>query len=167
MASRDDLFSAFVAERWERLVRTAALLGCQKAEAEDIAQSTLEKCLLKWRHIAGADDTDAYVHRILINTLASSRRRRWNGERPTDHLPDLAGGDATAQVDDADAIVRALQQLPDNQRQTVVLRYYAQLSEEQMATALTVAPGTIKSRLSRALKALADNPNLTELRDPR
>ena len=167
MASRDAEFSAFVAERWDRLVRTAVLLGCPRAEAEDIAQSTLEKCLLKWRQVQGADDTDAYVHRILINTLASSRRRRWNGERPTSRLPERAGRDETTRVDDADAILRALQQLPDSQRQTIVLRYYAHLTEGQMATALAVAPGTIKSRLSRALQALADNPNLTELREPR
>lgn len=167
MPSRDAEFSAFVAERWDRLVRTALLLGCHPAEAQDIAQATLEKCLLKWRHIERADDTDAYVHRILINTFVSSRRRRWNAERPTGYLPDRATDDATNRIDDADAILRALLHLPDDQRQTVVLRYYAHLTEEQMATALAVAPGTIKSRLSRALKALADDPNLSELRDPR
>lgn len=69
-------------------------------------------------------------------------------------------------VDDADAIVRALRHLSDNQRQTVVLRFYAHLTKEQMATALAVASGTIKARLSRALKSLADNKHLTELRDP-
>lgn len=118
----------------------------RKAEAEDIAQSALEKCLLKWRLVERTDDTDADVHWILINT---------------------ASDDETTRVDDADAIVRALQHLSDNQPETVVLRYYAHLTEEQMATTLAVAPGTIKTRLSRALKALADNPNLTELGEPR
>lgn len=93
MGSRDVEFGDFVAERWDRLVRTAVLLGCQTAEAEDVAQSTLERCLRKWRYIQRADDTDAYVHRILINTLAGSRRRRWNGERPTGHIPDHASPD--------------------------------------------------------------------------
>ena len=167
MASPDTEFSAFVAERWDRLVRTAVLLGCHTAEAQDIAQSTLERCLLKWRHIQQADDTDAYVHRILLNTLASARRRRWTGERPSSYIPDRATDDPTRRIDDADAMLRALQHLPEDQRQTVVLRYYAQLTEGQMATALGVAPGTVKSRLSRALKALACNPNLSELRDSR
>ena len=167
MGSRDVELGDFVVERWDRLVYAAVLLGCQKAEAEDVAQSTLERCLRKWSYIRRAHDIDAYVHRILINTWTSSRRRRWNGERPSSYIPDRTGRDDTVGVDDADAIVRALAQLPVNQRQAVVLRYYAHLSEEQMATALTVAPGTVKSRLSRALKALADDPNLTELRDPR
>jgi DNA-directed RNA polymerase specialized sigma24 family protein len=60
--------------------------------------------------------------------------------------------------------VRSLARLTDDQRTAVVLRYYANLTEAQMAVALDVAPGTVKSRLSRALSALSEDPHLTDLR---
>lgn len=157
-------FSSFVAARWPRLVRSAVLLGCSAAEAEDLVQTTLERCLLKWRHVQRADDQDAYVHRVLINTFTSSRRRRWTGERPCGDLPDRVEPDPTGAFDDADAMLRALRRLPHDQRAAVVLRYYVQLGEQQMATVLGVPAGTVKSRLSRALRALAEDPSLEELR---
>lgn len=161
---RDDELSEFVASRWSRLVRSAVLLGCSPAEAEDVVQSTLERCLLKWTHVQRASDRNAYVHRILLNTFASSRRRRWTGERPAANVPDRACTDETKQVDDADAVLRALSRLPQDQRAVVVMRFYAHLTEDQMASALNVAPGTVKSRLSRAMKTLAADPSLDLLR---
>lgn len=165
--SEDDDFSQYVAVRWPRLVRSAVLLGCTQVEAEDLAQATLERCLLKWSRVQRAHDRDAYVHRILINTFTASRRRRWTGEQPTEYLPERHLGDETGRIDDADAMVRALQRLSADQRFVVVLRYYAHLSEHQTASALGIAPGTAKSRLSRALKALGQDPSLIELRGSR
>ena len=162
--SRDKDFSEYVAARWPRLVRSAVLLGCTDTEAEDLVQSALERCLVSWRKVERADDRDAYVHRVLINTFTSSRRRRWTGEKATAVLPELPAPDETAEVDHADAVMRALDRLTTDQRTAVVLRYYAHLSEEQMAIVLDVASGTVKSRLSRALKNLARNPQLQGLR---
>lgn len=164
---RDEEFGEFVAARWPRLVRSAVLLGCSPAEAEDVVQAALERCLVRWSAVQRASDRDAYVHRVLINTFTSSRRRRWTGERPTEVLPDRAADDDTARVDDADAVLRALARLPHEQRAAVVLRYYAHLTEQQMASVLDVAAGTVKSRLSRALSALATDPDLDELRGAR
>ncbi|GAA0949325.1 SigE family RNA polymerase sigma factor [Kribbella koreensis] len=160
----DDDFGDFVAARWASLVRAAVLLGCSVAEGEDLVQSTLERCLLKWDKVRVAEDRNAYVHRVLINQFVSSRRRRWTGERPAAVLPEVAGADQTEGVDDSDAVMRALDRLTSEQRTAVVLRYYAHLSEQQMASALGVAAGTVKSRLARALKTLAEDPNLAELR---
>jgi len=162
MSSAD--FAEYAAARWPRLVRSAVLLGCSPTEAEDIAQTTLERCLRKWSRVQRADDVDAYVHRILLNTFTSARRRRWLGERPTATLPESVSEDETERIGDADAVLRALRALPSGQRIAVVLRYYALLSEQQMASALGVAPGTVKSRLSRAMKTLAEDPHLNELR---
>jgi RNA polymerase sigma-70 factor (sigma-E family) len=159
----DEAFSAFVEARWPRLVRAAVLLGCSPAEAEDVAQSTLLRCLTHWRRVERADDRDAYVHRVLVNTFTSARRRRWTGELASAEVPETTTPDATAAVDTADALLRGLGRLPEDQRTAVVLRYYAHLTEEQMATALGVARGTVKSRLSRALAALATDPSLAEL----
>jgi RNA polymerase sigma factor (sigma-70 family) len=100
----------------------------------------------------------------LINTFNSSRRRRWTKEHATAALPERPVADETTAVDDADAVLRALGQLPGDQRTAVVLRYYAHLSEQQMAIALDVPNGTVKSRLSRAVKTLAHDPNPAELR---
>lgn len=162
--SRDDDFTEYVTAHWPRLVGSAVLLGCAQADAEDLVQTALERCLVKWAKVERADDRDAYVHRILINVFISSRRRRWTGERPTAKLPDRTGPDPTARIEDADAVSRALAQLTTNQRTAVVLRYYAHLSEQQMASVLGVASGTIKSRLSRAMATLAQDPCMSELR---
>jgi RNA polymerase sigma-70 factor (sigma-E family) len=157
-------FAAYVAAHWPRLVRSAVLLGCTPAEAEDVVQSALERCLRHWRRVRAADDRDAYVHRVLINTFTSARRRRWTGERPTADVPDTTVSDGTSVVDDAEAVLRGLARLTVDQRAAVVLRYYVHLGEQQMATVLGVAPGTVKSRLARALEALAEDPALAELR---
>lgn len=160
----DEEFSEYVAARWPRLVRSAVLLGCEPAEAEDVVQTALTRCLQNWAKVRRADDRDAYVHRVLINAFTSSRRRHWLAERPTATLPETAGVDATVAFDAADALARSLGRLTSEQRECVVLRYYAHLTEAQMADTLGVAPGTIKSRLSRALKVLAEDPTLADLR---
>jgi RNA polymerase sigma-70 factor (sigma-E family) len=161
---RDEEFSEYVATRWPRLVRSAVLLGCAPAEAEDVVQTALTRCLINWAKVRRADDRDAYVHRVLINAFISSRRRRWSVERAVASVPDLPGEDATAASDSADALQRSLERLTPEQRACVVLRYYAHLTESQMADVLGIAPGTVKSRLSRALKVLAKDPNLADLR---
>lgn len=162
MASDSELtdFSEFVADRWQRLVRSAVLLGCAPAEAEDLVQTTLERCLMKWRHVSRADDRDAYVHRMLLNAFTSSRRRRWTQERPTERTADGVVADQTGRVDESDAVLRALARLGHDQRAVVVLRYYEHLTERQTASVLGVAVGTVKSRLSRALRTLAADPTL-------
>lgn len=164
----DDDFSQYVTARWPRLVRSAVLMGCTPAEAEDVVQAALERCLVKWVKVRRADDRDAYVHRILLNTFTSARRRRWTGERAVAEVPESARADGhddpAGRVDDADALRRALLRLSVEQRQVVVLRHYAHLSEQQTAAALDLAPGTVKSRLSRGLRALAQDPGLLEMR---
>lgn len=159
----DGDFSAFAGARWGALVRSAIVLGCTLDEAHDLAQTTLLKCFTGWRKVQRADDRDAYVYRILLNSYRDSRRRRWWGERPTEVLPEDGGPDVTAQVDATDAVRRALGDLSKVNREVVVLRYYAHLSEQQAAEILGVPPGTVKSRLSRALTQLATNSHLDDL----
>jgi RNA polymerase sigma-70 factor (sigma-E family) len=159
----DREFSAYAAAQWPTLVRAAVFLGCTIDDAHDLAQTTLLRCHQAWGKVSQAEDPDAYVYRILLNCFRDGRRRRWRGEQPTATVPDDTVPDTTAEVDTADAVHRALGHLSTSKRQVVVLRYYAHLTQQQTADVLGISPGTVKSRLSRALKELAANPHLTEL----
>jgi RNA polymerase sigma-70 factor (sigma-E family) len=156
-------FATYAAARWASLVRSAVFLGCSKEEAQDIAQVTLLRCYVSWAKVKRADDRDAYVYRVLLNCLRDSRRRRWWGERPTERLPETEAPDITSDVDVADAVHRALAGLSKPHRDVVVLRFFANLSEQQTAHALGVGPGTVKSRLSRALAKLSADSHLLDL----
>ncbi|MEN3614777.1 SigE family RNA polymerase sigma factor [Plantactinospora sp. ZYX-F-223] len=161
---RDEEFSAYASARWPALVRSAVLLGCSVQDAEDLAQTALMRCYVSWAKVAKADDRDAYVYRILVNAYHDSRRRRWWGEKPAAVVPEQVEADATTRVDAADAVGRALAGLSQANREAVVLRYYAHLNDRQIAEALNIAPGTVKSRLSRALTQLSADANLSDLR---
>lgn len=157
-------FEEYAAARWRHLVHGAVLLGCSPAEAEDLAQQTLLRCYLKWDKVQRADNRDAYVTTVLVNGFRASRRRRWWGERPTDRLPDTA---AIEPDEGVLAVEEALGRLSTGQREVVVLRFWSHLTEAETADALGIAPGTVKSRLSRALAALADDPDILDLRRTR
>lgn len=156
----DGDFSAYAGAKWHSLVRSAIVLGCTLDEAHDLAQTTLVRCYTAWSKVQRASDRDAYVYRVLLNCHRDTRRRRWWGERPTQTLPDRAVPDTTEQFDATDAVYRALGDLSKVNREVVMLRYYADLTEQQTAHVLGIAPGTVKSRLSRALTQLGTNPHL-------
>lgn len=149
-----DDFTAYASGRWASLVRAAVLLGCSHADAEDAAQAALVKTWAHWGRVRQAAEPDAYVYRIMVNGLSTTRRRRWWGEKPTAVLPDRAQRDRTGDVDLRHAVVAALGRLPVEQQQVLVLRFVADLSERATAEVLGVALGTVKSRTSRALAAL-------------
>lgn len=157
----DGDFTAYVAARRPRLVRTAVLLGCPTADAEDIVQTALTHCLRSWKRVARADNRDAYVNRVLVNVLHDARARRWNGELPTQHLPERPSADE----DVAAGLVvrRALATLADEHREVLVLRFFADLSERQTAEVLGVPAGTVKSRTARALSALSAHADIAEI----
>ncbi|MFW6773364.1 SigE family RNA polymerase sigma factor [Nocardioides sp. CPCC 205120] len=164
---RDRDFSEFVAARWGVLVRSGVMLGCDVEEAHDLAQTTLLKCYKGWRKLQEAGDRDAYVYRMLLNSHRDNRRRRWWGERPTEVLPEVAAPDFASGIDTVDAVRRALGELNKISREVIVLRYYGHLSEQQTAEILGVAPGTVKSRLSRALAQLAVSSHFDDFSEGR
>lgn len=162
-----DGFEEYAGARWRTLVRSAVLLGCDLHEAEDLAQATLERCYVKWAQVERAADRDAYVARVLINLHRQSRRRRWWRERPTEVLPEVAIDDDTRAADGTETVRRALAVLTPEHREVVLLRIHLQLSERESADALGVPPGTVKSRLSRALARLSTDPDLIDLHHER
>ncbi len=150
----DEEFSLFVAARSASLMRTAHLLAGGRQDAEDLLQQALTKVYLNWRKLRDPQAAEAYARRTLVTTVISWRRRRWHGERPADVLPELLLSDGTQVIDERLRVWHAVATLPARQRAVVVLRYYEDLSEVQIAAQLGVSPGTIKSQSSRALAAL-------------
>jgi RNA polymerase sigma-70 factor (sigma-E family) len=147
-------FDEFVRARYDRLCRTAYLLCGDWQGAEDLVQTALAKCYVAYRR-GHVDSLDAYVHRAIVTTRASWWRRRWHGEVATGALPETAAHtDDYAAADRRAAVLAALRTLPGAQREVLVLRYVADLSEADTARALGCSPGTVKSRTSRALAAL-------------
>lgn len=160
METHDD-FTAYVAARRTRLVRTAVLLGCPAADAEDVVQTALTRCLRAWRRVVRADNRDAYVNRVLVNVLHDARARRWNGELPSESLPERPG--ASDDVATGVVVRRALAAMTPEHREVLVLRFFADLSERQTADALGLPPGTVKSRTARALAALSSRDDIAAL----
>lgn len=159
----DQDFSDYASARWATLVRSAVFLGCTLDEAHDLVQTTLLRCYISWAKVSKADNPDAYVYRMLLNCHRDTRRRRWWGERPTETIPDHpTGGEMSETIAVTDAVHCALSDLSKVNREVVVLRYYAHLSEQQTADILGIAPGTVKSRLSRALSQLAASAHLAD-----
>lgn len=155
-------FERYAAARWDTLVRAGVVLGWRADQAEDLAQATLLRCFVAWEKVQRADNPDAYTYRILLNQHRDRRRRRWWGESPVDHVPEGGEGDHADRVVASDAMHRAMADLGEDQRRVVVLRHLAQLSELETAQVLGVAPGTVKSRLSRAMSHLAASPHLSD-----
>src|SRR6478752_282051 len=86
----DDDFAEFVGARWASLYRLAYLLTASPTSAEDLLQTTLEKAYVNWSRIGRMEYAEAYVRRMLANTLLSGRRRKWHGEQATEELPQTA-----------------------------------------------------------------------------
>ncbi|WP_413807458.1 SigE family RNA polymerase sigma factor [Streptomyces sp. OE57] len=148
-------FHDFVATRSAALFRGALVLTGNREAAEDLVQETLERACRKWRTIAAKDAPDAYVRRIMVN-LANDRWRRFRRMVPhQDSGGDRAApGDEYGRIDSRDQLVRALQQLPMRMRTVVVLRYFHDLSDAEIAADLRISPSTVRSQLVRGMEKL-------------
>nr|WP_300053120.1 SigE family RNA polymerase sigma factor [uncultured Nocardioides sp.] len=157
-------FAEFVVARQAALLRTAYLLTGHAQDAEDLVQTTLVKVVPQWRRIS--DNPEPYVRRVMVNENVSRwRRRRWR-EESTDVMPERLAD--AGDHDELLAVRAALSALAPRQRAVLVLRYYEGLSEAEIASALGMAPGTVKSqardglaRLRRALPDVEDVGSLT------
>lgn len=157
MHQRDDeAFSAFVRGSERRLHHLAWLLTGDTHRAEDLVQDALVRVYAVW-HRVRPDDPFGYTRRVLINAKTDSWRRR-HREYLVDTATDPAYVASASQLADEVArrsdIVAALRTLSARERAVVVLRYYADLSEQETAAELGIAVGTVKSTASRALAKL-------------
>ena len=167
LTGRSEEFRAFAADRSLRLHQSAYLLCGDWHLAHDLVQDTLVNVYRHWSRVSQADSPDAYVRRILINEARDRWRRRDRavpvadvGTEPT--VP--AVPDATDDIARRDGLLRALVELPYQQRATVVLRYLEGLSQAETAQVLGCSEGTVKSQSSRALATLRKYLDRTESR---
>jgi RNA polymerase sigma-70 factor (sigma-E family) len=148
-------FDDYVAGRSRRLLRTASLL-VGVSDAQDVLQDALVSLYRRWDRVVAAENPDAYVHRSLVNAALQWRRRRRHIVLPP--LVDPQGhADSVSERRD---MLQALAKLPPRQRAVVVLAFYEDRSEAEIAAAMSCSTGTVKSQKSRALATLRDALNL-------
>jgi len=157
-------FDEFVRSCGHRLYRAACLLaGGDRESAEDLVAEALARVYLAWPRVR-AGDAFGYARRVLVNLhIDWWRRTGRRHETVTDRIPD--GPDRTDVGVDAarrDSVVRALGGLTRRERAVVVLRYYLDLSEQDIAAELNISVGTVKSTGARALRKLRVSPDLAD-----
>jgi RNA polymerase sigma-70 factor (sigma-E family) len=145
-------FIEFAAGAAPRLRRTAFLLCGNWHTAEDLAQTTLAKMFVSWRRISRRDAVYAYADRTLVNTYLADRRRKRARELLADWLPERPAAPQTPEL--RIVMLDALATLPPKARVVVVMRYWADLSVDQVADLLGCSPGNVKSQSARALDKL-------------
>ena len=152
---KDAEFEAYMAARQPSLLRTAYLISGDRHTAEDLVQTALAKLYLSWDKVQRRELVDGYVRRILVNENNSLWRRAWKRrETSTDTLPDHQAVSDSHDDGTKAALWEFVQSLPRKQRAVVVLRFYEDLSEAEVADILGISVGTVKSQSSRALAAL-------------
>ncbi len=155
---RRESFEGFVAARSGPLLRTAYLLTQDRQLAEDLLQTSLAKAWSSWSRIHRSPE--AYVRRILVNTYSTWWRRRWNGESPTEDLPEVVHHDRDTSA--MSELRVALARLPKRQRAVIVLRFFEDLSESETARMMQCSVGTVKSQTSKALAKLRVDRAITD-----
>ena len=153
-------FEGFVAESGDALLRMATLLTADPDAAEDVYQETLHRLAMRWSRV---DSPRAFCRRVMHNIVidqARARKRRPRELFAVHDRGDPRAGDPVTAAELRPALLAALGTLTLQQRTVVVLRYFDDLSENEVAELLGVSPGTVKSTASRAVAQLRTQPGL-------
>jgi RNA polymerase sigma-70 factor (sigma-E family) len=145
----DDMYAAW----WPRLVRTAYAVAGDLGLAEDAVQTAFAKAYRSWRRISRLEAPEAYLRRMVVNEVLNDRRLARRRHEVSRAEPPERVGEAPDPFA-GDELWEAIAGLPPRQRAVLVLRYYEDLSEQQIADALGCRPGTVKSQASAALATL-------------
>jgi RNA polymerase sigma-70 factor (sigma-E family) len=148
--------AALYAEHALGLVRLAVLLVGDRASAEDIVQDAFLGLYRRWDRLTDTSAPLAYVRTSVVNGCRTALRRR-SRARQVGNLaePPAESAEAVALLSEEQrAVAGALRRLPERQREALVLRYYLDLSEAEIAAAMGISRGTVKSATSRALAAV-------------
>jgi RNA polymerase sigma factor (sigma-70 family) len=152
--SRPTGFEEFFEREHERLFRALWLLTRNRQEAEEIMQDAFLRLWERWDRVRGGPDPVAYLYRSAMNVWRSRLRRAGVAARKAIHQ--VHGGDQMAEVEERDAIVRALAPLPPRQRAAVVLVDVLELSSEQAGDVMGIRPVTVRVLAARARVTLAE-----------
>jgi RNA polymerase sigma-70 factor (sigma-E family) len=151
----DAEFVAFVRRRGDHHLRTALLLTGDWHAAEDLVQAGLVKLYRVWSRLDTTSDPDAYLRRILVNTHRSWWRARWRRELPVVGVPERGEpADAEDRHALAEVVRQALAALPQRQRTALVLRFFEDLPEVQVAELMGCGVGSVKTHVHRGVQAM-------------
>ena len=152
----DRAVSALYSEHYRSLVRLAALLVRDVATAEEVVQDSFVAMHGGWSRIRDTDKALSYLRQTVVNRSRTILRHRAvvdrNAPKPPPDMPSAEHG-AIALLERS-AVVAALRTLPPRQREALVLRYYGNLSEAEIAAAMAISAGAVKSHTARAMIAL-------------
>jgi RNA polymerase sigma-70 factor (sigma-E family) len=156
MTAKDDAeFTEFAANAFRPLRRTAYLMCGDWHRAEDAAQDALVKVYRRWNRIDRRGGLNGYAHRCVVTAVLDQSRKPWRREQSGSiDEPTLVLPDRLLRIDNRLLVVEALGHLPPRQRACVVLRYYDDLSIDQIADILSISAGGVKSQISRGLDRL-------------
>lgn len=161
----DEALTELYAVHYRKLVRIAAMLLDDIGASEEVVQDAYVKMHSAWRRIREPAAAEAYLRTTVVNLARSRLRRRMVAAKyPPKPMPDAPSAEHGAMIRlERDRVIRALHTLPARQRECLVLRYYADLSEVQIAEAMRISTGAVKSHASRGMAALRaalleDNP---------
>lgn len=153
-------FEQWASDRMPALLGAARAMCGDRGTAEDVVQDVLAKVYAGWERIEALDARDAYMRRMLVNEI-TSWRRKWSRLVPhaEPSLPPVL--DATSDLARLDELLAEIRRLPARQRVVIGLRYFADLSDAEIAADLGCADSTVRVHASRALAALRVSPALT------
>lgn len=155
-AAAETSFGDYVVARSLALCRFAYLLCGDWHRAEDAVQIALIKLYVRWDHLGDHAKVDAYVRRSVMTTVVDRRRRTWFRHEQTSRprSDEEVAADLAAAAVDRLTILAALAQVAPRQRAALVLRYWEDLTVEQVAQLLDCSVGTVKSQTARGLRRL-------------
>ena len=144
------------AQHYRALVRLAMALVDQEASAEEVVQEAFERVLRRWQRLRDPAAAQAYLRQAVVNGCRDRlRRRAVRRAAPVTHVRAAASAEDDAMVNDEQRrTLHALRQLPPRQREVLLLRYFSQWSDNEIADALGISTGTVKSTAHRAVAAL-------------
>jgi RNA polymerase sigma-70 factor (sigma-E family) len=154
---RDHEFAEFVDGRFTALQRFGYLLTGEWHLAEDLVQTSLTKVWFHRNSLRSGNALESYTRTVMVNTSTQWWRRKWRGETPTEQLPEPHAQEQYGTVDDRDLLLRALATLPRRTRAALVLRYFEDLPEAEVAQIMGCSIGTVKSTVSRGLATLREH----------
>jgi RNA polymerase sigma-70 factor (sigma-E family) len=137
------------------LIRLAVVMLGDRPAAEDVVQEAFCGLYRRWHALSDTENAQRYVRSSVINGCRSVLRRR--SRQPADLAGDLPGESAESAAlvsEEHQQVLTAIRRLPSRQREALVLRFYLDLTEEEIAASMRISRGTVKSTTSRALAAL-------------